>query len=98
VFLKTAEFAVARRFYLPRFAIVTPFPNTPRYRRLAAEGRILTHTGNSTTASTSFFNRRVERPRHCSSARIRLETRLPLPLIAAAASPFSRAVAGETLR
>ena len=42
VFLKTAEFAVAARIDLPRFAIVTPFPNTPLYRRLLAEGRILT--------------------------------------------------------
>jgi radical SAM superfamily enzyme YgiQ (UPF0313 family) len=42
VFLKTAEFAVEVKIDLPRFAIVTPFPNTPLYQRLAAEGRILT--------------------------------------------------------
>ncbi|HEY5893423.1 MAG TPA: radical SAM protein [Chthoniobacterales bacterium] len=42
VFLKTAEFAVQARIDLPRFAIVTPFPNTPLYRRLLSEGRILT--------------------------------------------------------
>ena len=42
VFLKTAEFAVAARIDLPRFAIVTPFPNTGLYKRLASEGRILT--------------------------------------------------------
>ena len=42
VFLKTAEFAVQARIDLPRFAIVTPFPNTGLYKRLAAEGRILT--------------------------------------------------------
>ena len=30
------------RIDLPRFAVVTPFPNTPLYRRLDAEGRILT--------------------------------------------------------
>jgi radical SAM superfamily enzyme YgiQ (UPF0313 family) len=42
VFLKTAEFAVQARIDLPRFAIVTPFPNTPLYKRLLAEGRILT--------------------------------------------------------
>jgi radical SAM superfamily enzyme YgiQ (UPF0313 family) len=41
VFLKTAEFAVAARIDLPRFAIVTPFPNTGLYKRLASEGRIL---------------------------------------------------------
>lgn len=42
IFLKTAEFAVATKVDLPRFAIVTPFPNTPLYHRLEAEGRILT--------------------------------------------------------
>lgn len=42
VFLKTAEFAVQARIDLPRFAIVTPFPNTPLYKRLESEGRILT--------------------------------------------------------
>jgi len=42
VFLKTAEFAVQAKIDLPRFAIVTPFPNTALYRRLLAEGRILT--------------------------------------------------------
>lgn len=42
VFLKTAEFAVAARIDLPRFAVVTPFPNTPLYNRLVAEDRILT--------------------------------------------------------
>jgi radical SAM superfamily enzyme YgiQ (UPF0313 family) len=42
VFLRTAEFAVEARVDLPRFAVVTPFPNTPLYLRLEAEGRILT--------------------------------------------------------
>lgn len=42
VFLKTAEFAVQAKIDLPRFAVVTPFPNTPLYLRLEAEGRILT--------------------------------------------------------
>lgn len=42
VFQETAEFAVQARIDLPRFAIVTPFPNTPLYKRLEAEGRILT--------------------------------------------------------
>ncbi len=42
VFLKTAEFAVEAKIDLPRFAIVTPFPNTALYRRLEAEGRLLT--------------------------------------------------------
>jgi radical SAM superfamily enzyme YgiQ (UPF0313 family) len=42
VFLKTAEFAVQAKIDLPRFAIVTPFPNTALYNRLESEGRILT--------------------------------------------------------
>lgn len=42
VFMKTAKFAVSSGIDLPRFAIVTPFPNTALYKRLDAEGRILT--------------------------------------------------------
>ncbi|HEY4415607.1 MAG TPA: radical SAM protein [Verrucomicrobiae bacterium] len=42
VFLKTAEFAVQAKIDLPRFAIVTPFPNTALYQRLHSENRILT--------------------------------------------------------
>ena len=42
VFLKTAEFAVQAKIDLPRFAVVTPFPNTALYKRLLAENRILT--------------------------------------------------------
>jgi hypothetical protein len=42
VFLKTARFAVEAKIDLPRFAIATPFPNTGLYKRLEAEGRIIT--------------------------------------------------------
>jgi radical SAM superfamily enzyme YgiQ (UPF0313 family) len=42
VFLKTARFAVEAGIDLPRFAVVTPFPNTGLYKRLETEGRILT--------------------------------------------------------
>ncbi|MDJ0849756.1 MAG: radical SAM protein [Myxococcota bacterium] len=42
IFLETARFAVDAAIDLPRFAIVTPFPGTPLYRRLCEEGRILT--------------------------------------------------------
>jgi radical SAM superfamily enzyme YgiQ (UPF0313 family) len=42
VFLKTARFAVDVGIDLPRFAVVTPFPNTSLYHRLQREGRILT--------------------------------------------------------
>ena len=40
--LETARQAVELGIDLPRFAIATPFPGTPLYRRLDAEGRILT--------------------------------------------------------
>jgi radical SAM superfamily enzyme YgiQ (UPF0313 family) len=39
---ETARLAVDIGVDLPRFAISTPFPGTPLYRRLEAEGRILT--------------------------------------------------------
>jgi radical SAM superfamily enzyme YgiQ (UPF0313 family) len=42
VFLETARFAVDAGIDLPRFAVVTPFPGTALFRRLEAEGRILT--------------------------------------------------------
>jgi radical SAM superfamily enzyme YgiQ (UPF0313 family) len=42
IFERTARFAVDAKIDLPRFAIVTPFPGTPLYRRLNDEGRILT--------------------------------------------------------
>jgi radical SAM superfamily enzyme YgiQ (UPF0313 family) len=42
VFERTARFAVEAGVDLPRFAIMTPFPGTPLYQRLKAEGRILT--------------------------------------------------------
>src|SRR5205823_14115508 len=44
VFLKTAEFAVQARIDLPRFAIVTPFPNPPRHKRLESENHLLPKT------------------------------------------------------
>lgn len=42
VFQQTARFVVEAKIDLPRFAIVTPFPGTPLFQRLKAEGRILT--------------------------------------------------------
>ena len=42
VFRRTADFAIEEKIDLPRFAIATPFPGTPLYQRLEAEGRILT--------------------------------------------------------
>lgn len=39
--LQTAQFAIDARIDLPRYAILTPFPNTRLYHRLKAEGRVL---------------------------------------------------------
>jgi radical SAM superfamily enzyme YgiQ (UPF0313 family) len=41
-FARTVEFVIDAKIDLPRYAILTPFPNTPLYHRLKAEGRILT--------------------------------------------------------
>ena len=61
VFLKTAEFAVEAGIDLPRFAVVTPFPNTPLYKRLESEGRILTKDWELYDAQHVVFQ-----PRHMS--------------------------------
>jgi radical SAM superfamily enzyme YgiQ (UPF0313 family) len=42
VFDATADFAIETGIDLPRFAVLTPFPGTPLYGRLAAQDRILT--------------------------------------------------------
>ena len=42
VFARTADFVNEVAIDLPRFAILTPFPGTPLFRRLDGEGRILT--------------------------------------------------------
>jgi len=42
VFDETLEFVMKAKIDLPRFAIATPFPNTPFYRFLDKRGRILT--------------------------------------------------------
>ncbi|HYG60561.1 MAG TPA: radical SAM protein [Symbiobacteriaceae bacterium] len=41
-FREVAEFAIDAGIDLPRYAIITPFPGTPLFKRLDAEGRILT--------------------------------------------------------
>ena len=42
VFEETARFAIDNKIDLPRYAILTPFPNTTLYHRLKKEERILT--------------------------------------------------------
>ncbi len=67
VFLKTAEFAVQARIDLPRFAVVTPFPNTPLHLRLDAEGRILTRNWELYDGQHVVFQ-----PRHMSVQQLQL--------------------------
>jgi radical SAM superfamily enzyme YgiQ (UPF0313 family) len=42
VFQRTAEFVVDAKIDLPRFAVLTPFPGTPLFKRYDREGRLLT--------------------------------------------------------
>jgi radical SAM superfamily enzyme YgiQ (UPF0313 family) len=65
VFLKTAEFAVEAKIDLPRFAVLTPFPNTPLFKRLDAEGRILTRDWELYDAQHVVFE-----PKHMSAAEL----------------------------
>jgi radical SAM superfamily enzyme YgiQ (UPF0313 family) len=41
VFARTVEFVDKTKIDLPRYAVATPFPGTPLYRRLEQEGRLL---------------------------------------------------------
>jgi radical SAM superfamily enzyme YgiQ (UPF0313 family) len=41
VFERTVEFVDRVKMDLPRYAVLTPFPGTPLFRRLEAEGRLL---------------------------------------------------------
>jgi radical SAM superfamily enzyme YgiQ (UPF0313 family) len=40
-FEETAQFAIDQKFYIAAFNHLTPFPGTPLYRRLEAEGRLI---------------------------------------------------------
>jgi radical SAM superfamily enzyme YgiQ (UPF0313 family) len=62
VFLKTAKFAVEAGIDLPRYAIVTPFPNTGLYKRLESEGRILTRNWELYDAQHVVFQPRQMTP------------------------------------
>jgi radical SAM superfamily enzyme YgiQ (UPF0313 family) len=62
IFLKTARFAVDAHIDLPRFAIVTPFPNTALYKRLESEGRILTRNWELYDAQHVVFQPRLMTP------------------------------------
>ena len=67
VFLKTAQFAIDAKIDLPRFAVVTPFPNTPLFKRLDAENRILTYNWELYDAQHVVFQ-----PKHMSVEELQL--------------------------
>lgn len=67
IFMKTARFAVEAHIDLPRFAIVTPFPNTGLYQRLEAEGRILTRNWELYDAQHVVFQPKLMTPQQLYS-------------------------------
>ena len=69
VFEATARFAVETGIDLPRFAILTPFPGTPLFRRLEHEGRILSRDWGLYDGQHVVFQ-----PKHLSPAELQSGT------------------------
>jgi len=63
VFERTAQFVVEARIDLPRFAVLTPFPATPLFRRYERDGRLLTRNWELYDGQHVVFE-----PRHMSPA------------------------------
>ena len=63
VFERTAEFVVDAKIDLPRFAVLTPFPATPLFKRFERDGRLLTHNWELYDGQHVVFQ-----PRHMSAA------------------------------
>ena len=63
VFDATAEFVDDAGIDLPRFAILTPFPGTPLFRRLDSEGRILTRNWELYDGQHVVFQPKLMTPR-----------------------------------
>jgi radical SAM superfamily enzyme YgiQ (UPF0313 family) len=59
----TRQFVIEHRVDLPRFSILTPFPGTPLFRRLDAEGRIMTRDWSLYDGQHVVFQ-----PRHMTEA------------------------------
>jgi radical SAM superfamily enzyme YgiQ (UPF0313 family) len=105
VFLRTAKFAVETGIDLPRFAVATPFPNTALYRRLDAEGRILTRNWELYDAQHVVFRPKLMGPQELQLGieaawkytysfrgiwhRLRVSP-MPLPLVLAANLTYRR--------
>ncbi|MDR2111548.1 MAG: B12-binding domain-containing radical SAM protein [Candidatus Accumulibacter sp.] len=63
VFDATVDFAIDAGIDLPRFAVLTPFPGTPLFRRLETEGRILTRDWSLYDGQHVVFQPRAMSPR-----------------------------------
>ena len=66
IFDKTITFLETAGIQNATFHILTPYPGTPLYERLAAEGRILTHDWSKYNARTDV----VFEPKHMSGAEL----------------------------
>jgi radical SAM superfamily enzyme YgiQ (UPF0313 family) len=62
VFQRTAEFVVDAKIDLPRFAVLTPFPGTPLFKRYERDGRLLTRNWELYDGQHVVFQ-----PRHMSA-------------------------------
>ena len=71
IFERTARFAVDTGIDLPRFAVLTPFPGTPLFRRLDGEGRILHRDWERYDAQHVVF-----RPKHLTPEQLQAGTEL----------------------
>lgn len=69
VFLETAKFAVEAHIDLPRFAISTPFPGTPLYKRLNDAERIIDRNLENYDGQHAVF-----RPTHMSAEELKQGT------------------------
>jgi radical SAM superfamily enzyme YgiQ (UPF0313 family) len=62
---RTIDFAIANKFAFAAFNILMPYPNTPLYRRLEAEGRLL-YDGRWWLHPEYRFNHAAFQPQHMS--------------------------------
>jgi radical SAM superfamily enzyme YgiQ (UPF0313 family) len=67
IFAETVDFVIDAGIDLPRYAMVTPFPATPLYRRLEAEGRILIRDWSLYDGQHAVFQPRMMSPAELQS-------------------------------
>jgi len=63
---QTVEFAIANKFAFAAFNVLIPYPNTPLYNQLAAEGRLL-YDGKWWLHPAYRFNNAPFQPKHMSA-------------------------------